>query len=174
MVPYEEIRAFAFDVDGVFTDGGILCDLSGELYRTFDAKDGFAVRMAVMNGFPVGVVTGGRSKSITERFKTCGVPEEDVFLGSRRKTEELEAFCARHGITPSQVLFIGDDIPDIPALKLCGIAMCPSDAIDEVKDVCDIISPFPGGRRCVRHAIETTMKSQDKWRFDTIVYKTMF
>ncbi len=174
MVRFSDIRAFAFDVDGVFTDGGILCDLKGELYRTFDAKDGFAVRMAVMNGFPVGIITGGRSVSITERFKTSGVPASDVFLGSRKKTEDFEAFCAAHGLTPSQVLFIGDDIPDIPVLRLAGIAMCPSDAVDEVKAVCDVVSPFPGGRGCVRHAIETAMKSQGKWQFDTDVYKKLF
>lgn len=69
----KKIKAFAFDVDGVFTDGGILADLSGELYRTFDAKDAMAVRMAVMAGYNMAVITGGRSESIRKRFRTCGI-----------------------------------------------------------------------------------------------------
>ena len=80
-----KIKAFAFDIDGVMTDGGILCDLEGQLYRNFDAKDGFAVRMATMNGYPVAVITGGRSGSIRQRFLSCGVPAEDIYLGSRDK-----------------------------------------------------------------------------------------
>ena len=74
MPDLKKIRAFAFDVDGVMTEGGILCDLDGNLFRVFDAKDGFAIRMASMKGYPVGVITGGRSTSIRERFRGSGVP----------------------------------------------------------------------------------------------------
>ena len=89
----KKIKAFAFDVDGVFTDGGILADLSGELYRTFDAKDAMAVRMAVMAGYNMAVITGGRSESIRKRFRTCGIKPEDVYLGSRDKMEDFIDFC---------------------------------------------------------------------------------
>ena len=95
-----KIKAFAFDVDGVMTDGGIFCDLQGNLYRTYDAKDGFAIRMAVMNGYPVGVITGGRSSSIRERFKTSGVKPEDVYLGSRDKIRDFDDFW-RSSVTTS-------------------------------------------------------------------------
>ena len=81
---FKHIRAFTFDIDGVMTDGGILADLEGNLYRTFDAKDGFAVRMACMKGYPVGVLTGGRSQSIRNRFRTNGIAPEDIYLGSRQ------------------------------------------------------------------------------------------
>ena len=77
------IRAFAFDVDGVLTDGGILANLEGELFRTFDSKDGFALRMASMHGYRLAIITGGRSESIRRRFTTCGVRPEDVYLGTR-------------------------------------------------------------------------------------------
>lgn len=171
---WSRIRAFAFDVDGVFTDGGVLCDLQGELYRTFDAKDGFAVRMAAMNRYPVAIITGGRSVSLRERFLTSGVPSEDIFLGARDKEELLQQFCRRHELTPEQVLYIGDDIPDIGVLRRVGCAVCPSDAVPEVQAVCDVVSPFPGGKGCVRHAIETVMKAQGRWVFDVQLYKALF
>ena len=88
---FKTIKAFAFDVDGVLTDGGILANLDGELFRTFDSKDGFGLRMASMAGFPVGIITGGRSESIRKRFLTCGVRPEDVYLGSRDKNDIFAA-----------------------------------------------------------------------------------
>ena len=72
------IKAFIFDVDGVLTDGGIFADLSGELFRTFDSKDGFALRMAYMHGYRLGVISGGRSESIRKRVQQCGMKAEDV------------------------------------------------------------------------------------------------
>ena len=169
-----KIKAFAFDVDGVFTDGGILCDLQGELYRTFDAKDGFAVRMAVMNGYPVGIITGGRSVSIRQRFLTSGVAGEDVYLGSRDKVADFLDFCSRHGVAPEEVLFVGDDIPDLPVLRMCGCALCPADAVEEVKAACHVVSEYPGGKGCVRHAVESVMKERGDWDFDVSEYKRRF
>ncbi len=168
------IKAFVFDIDGVFTDGGILCDLSGELFRTFDAKDSFAVRMAVMKDYPVGIITGGRSKSIRARFDTCGVPQEDIYLGSRNKMEDLENFCRRHGLTPSEIAYIGDDLPDMAVMAECGIGACPSDAVAEVRAMADFVSPYPGGKGCVRDFIEMVMKAQDTWVFDVYAYKKRF
>lgn len=171
---FSKIKAFTFDVDGVFTNGGVFCDLQGELYRTFDAKDGFAIRMACMNGYPVGIITGGRSVSIRERFRTSGVPTDDVYLGSRDKVEDFDRFCRRHGLQRDEVLFIGDDIPDIPVLAVCGCAACPSDAVPEVRETCDFISDCPGGRGCVRQVVETVMKSLGTWNFNVAEYKRRF
>ena len=120
-LPLERIRGFAFDVDGVFTDGSLLCDTAGELYRTFDSKDGFGVRMARLHGYPVAIITGGRSVSIRERFLTSGVAPEDIYLHSRDKAEEMDAFCAGHGFSMDEVLFMGDDIPDLDLIRRCGL-----------------------------------------------------
>ena len=171
---FSKIKGFAFDVDGVFTDGGILCDLEGELYRTFDAKDGFAIRMAVMNGYPVGVITGGRSVSNKMRFLTSGVPEDDVYLKSRDKTEDFKAFCDKHGLDPEEVLFMGDDIPDIPAMRLSGCPACPADAVEEVLKVASFISTRPGGRGAVREIVQTIMQASGRWDFDVAEYKRRF
>jgi len=174
MVDFSQIRAFAFDVDGVFTNGGVLATETGELYRTFDAKDGFAVRMAVMKGYPVGIITGGKSTSIRERFQTSGVPGDDVFLGARNKVEQLQEFCQKHYLNADQVLFIGDDIPDLDVIIAVGIGMCPADAVPEVKAAADIVSEYNGGHLCVRDAIEKVLKAQGHWEFDTMLYKKLF
>ena len=131
------IKAFAFDIDGVATDGGVFCFSDGDLLRTYDAKDGFAIRMAVMHGYPVAVITGGSSESIRKRMIASGVPAEDVFLHCRDKREQFGLFCERYGLSPSEVMYFGDDVPDMDVLKACGCAVCPSDAVDEVKDVAD-------------------------------------
>ena len=158
MTDFKNIKAFTFDIDGVMTDGGILADLEGQLYRTFDAKDGFAVRMACLNGFPVGVITGGRSQSIRARFSSNGINPEDIYLGSRNKIEDFEDFCRRHNLKPEEVMYFGDDIPDI----------------EVVKEAADIISDRPGGKACVREYMEKAMKAQGRWVFDAIAYKKKF
>lgn len=174
MTDFKQIKGFAFDVDGVMTDGGILSDLEGQLYRTFDAKDGFAVRMACMNGFPVGVITGGRSQSIRARFCGNGIPAEDVYLGSRDKMEDFHDFCTRHGLKHVEVMYFGDDFPDAEVLEAAGIGVAPADAADEAKAAADIVSDRPGGKACVRKHMEEVMKSQGRWIFDTKVYKKKF
>ena len=174
MTLFKEIKGFAFDIDGVMTDGGILADLEGQLYRTFDAKDGFAVRMAAMNGYPVAVITGGRSQSIRARFKSNGIPPEDIYLGSRIKIDDLKDFCSRHGLKLSQVMYFGDDVPDVEALEACGAGIAPCDAAQEAKDAADIVSDIPGGKSLVRHYMELVMKEQGRWTFRPHLYKKMF
>lgn len=171
---FSRIRAFAFDVDGVLTDGGILADLNGELYRTFDSKDGMAIRMAVMKGFHMAIITGGRSESIRQRFESCGIKPEDVYLRSRAKIEDFEDFCTRHGLTAEEVMYFGDDLPDIPVMVACGCGVCPSDAVEEVKEIADFISTRPGGKGCARELIQTVMKEQGKWELDVQAYKKHF
>lgn len=168
------IRAFAFDVDGVMTDGGIFANLEGELFRTFDAKDGFGLRMASMKGYHLAAITGGRSESIRKRFLTCGVAPEDVYLGSRDKIADFEDFCTRHGLEADEVMFFGDDLPDAPVMQVCGIGVCPSDAVPDVKAIADYVSPYPGGKGCARFAIEMVMKMQGSWDLDVQQYKKLF
>ena len=171
---FKHIRAFTFDIDGVMTDGGILADLEGNLYRTFDAKDGFAVRMACMKGYPVGVLTGGRSQSIRNRFRTNGIAPEDIYLGSRDKMADFADFCRRHSLSPDEVMYFGDDVPDIGVLLATGIGVCPSDAAEEARQAADVISSRPGGKGVVREYMEKVMKERGDWEFDVALYKKMF
>ncbi len=156
-----KIKAFVFDVDGVFTDGSVLSTEDGDLLRTHNAKDGYAIRMAVLTGYPIGIITGASSISIIKRFSQLGV--DDVYLKSVYKMPDFEHFCSKYNLLPQDVLFMGDDIPDIEILKSCGLATCPSDAVNEVMEVCEYISQHKGGRGCVRDVIEQTLKIQGKW-----------
>ena len=174
MKDLSSIKAFAFDIDGVATDGGVFCGADGDLLRTYDAKDGFAIRMAVMHGYPVAVITGGRSESIRKRMVTSGVRPEDVFLHCRDKREQFAQFCERYGLHPSQVMYFGDDVPDIDVLLQSGCGVCPSDAVDEVKAIADWVSSRPGGKGCLRECIEKTLRVQGKWVFTADRYKKLF
>ena len=171
---WKKIRAFAFDVDGVLTDGGIFAHSSGELFRTFDSKDGFAFRMAAMHGYHLAIITGGRAESIRKRFLTCGVAPEDVYLGSRDKIKDFNDFCSRHGLASDEVMYFGDDIPDIPVMKACGVGVCPSDAVEEVLEAADYISPCVGGKRLARNTIEQVMKLHGSWQLDISLYEQRF
>lgn len=162
-----QIKAFAFDVDGVLTDGTFISTLDGDLLRTFYAKDGFGMRSALKNGYKLAIITGGNSKSISNRFLTAGIQEDDIYQGTIDKAPNFHHFCQKYGLLPSEVAYIGDDIPDIPILKICGVAACPADAAQEVKNVCDYISPLNGGHGCAREIIEQVMKVQGKWFCDS-------
>ena len=169
-----EIRAFALDIDGVFTDGSILCTTDGDLLRVYDAKDGFAIRMAVMNGYPVGIITGGSSESIRKRMLASGILPDDVYLHCRDKMEQFREFCDKYSLKPEEIMYFGDDVPDVEVLLAAGCGVCPSDAVEEAKAAADIVSTKPGGKGCIREVIEQTLKAQGKWVFDTGMYKKKF
>ena len=171
---FSKIKAFAFDIDGVMTNGGILAMPDGDLLRTYDAKDSFAIRMATMNGYHVGIITGGASESIRHRFTVCGVEPSDVYLHSRNKLTDFRKFCEKYGLRSEEVMFFGDDIPDIGVMKACGISVCPCDACEEVLAIADIVSPNPGGKQVIRHMFKTVMQAQGKWVFDEGVYAVKF
>ena len=166
MTRFEDIRAFAFDVDGVFTDGLVLAMPDGDLLRQFNSKDCFAVRTAVDNGFPCAIITGGVSPSLLHRARSLGIRDEHLYMLSKDKASDFLHFCRSVGLDPAQVVFVGDDIPDIPAIEAAGLGVCPSDAVAEVRSASDLVSQYPGGRGCLRNLIEHVLKSQDRWKFD--------
>ncbi|MDR0711716.1 MAG: HAD hydrolase family protein [Prevotellaceae bacterium] len=159
-IKLHKIKAFIFDVDGVFTDGMVLPS-GGDFLRMHNAKDGYAVRYALTQGYPIGIITGGASETIRERFNMLGVT--DVYLASFNKIGSFTDFCRKYNLQPDEVLCMGDDIPDIEILTSSGLPTCPADAVPEVKAVCEYISDKPGGKACVRDVIEQTLKLQGKW-----------
>ena len=173
-VRLKDIKAFAFDVDGVMTDGTIFSTTDGELIRTFDSKDGFGLRMCSMKGYPVAIITGGVSKSIVHRFEALGVPSENIYQKSRDKVPDFLDFCNRHGLKPEEVAYAGDDIPDIPVMKIAGLSAAPADAVPEVKDICHFVSLYNGGRGFVRDLIEQVLKVHGDWYLDTELYARKF
>jgi len=156
-----QIKAFAFDVDGVFTDGLVLVAESGDLLRSHHAKDGYAIRTAVTKGYPVGIITGAASPTVTMRFEMLGVT--DVYLNARNKEEPFYHFCAKYRLDPAEVLYMGDDIPDLEVMRLCGLPCAPSDAAQEVLEAALYISHCAGGKGCVRDVVEQTLRLHGKW-----------
>ncbi|BAO56273.1 KdsC family phosphatase [Nonlabens marinus] len=156
-----QIKAFIFDVDGVLTDGRLLISESGELLRTMNAKDGYALKTALNQGYLVCIITGGKNDGVKSRLEGLGIT--DVFLNAHDKMVQLTEYMTRHDLKPEQILYMGDDMPDVPALEFAGLAACPQDAIPEVKRVCDYISHRNGGDACVRDVIEQVLKVQSRW-----------
>ena len=160
------VKAFSFDVDGVLTDGSLFSTPEGDLIRVFHSHDGFAMRNAILNGYRLSIITGGESDSIVMRYRDMGIAGPDMRQRARNKLPEFYDWCAFRGLDPSEVAYFGDDVPDIAVLKSCGLAVCPSDAVDEVKEVCDIVTKASGGRGCVREALERIMRAQGTWIFN--------
>ena len=157
----KKVKALVFDVDGVFTDGTLFLFGEKELSRQMNIKDGFAVKYATMQGYKVGIITGGNSVSVKYRFEGLGV--NDVYLESPDKVKDFEDFLAKNKIKAEEVLYMGDDLPDYEVMKLVGVSTCPADAAVEIKGVSDYISNYDGGKGCVRDVIEQVMRAQRKW-----------
>ena len=157
----KKISTFIFDVDGVLTDGTVIASESGDLLRTFNIKDGYALQLALKKGYNICIISGSGGPATTKRFENLGLP--DVFLKVGDKVPVFEAYLKEKNISPSQVLYMGDDMPDYYVMKLVGIATCPVDAIDEIKQIAHYISPKKGGETAVRDVIEKVLKVQNNW-----------
>lgn len=170
----KKIKALAFDIDGVLTDGTLLATPDGDVLRTFEAKDAFGMRMAEMHGMTLAFITGGTSESIAKRGEYLGIASEDIYLHSKDKLKDFKAFCDKHGFSPDEVMYFGDDIPDIPVIQACGVGAVPSDAVPEAREAADYVSPYAGGHGFVRNTIEMLLKAQDAWYLDVRKYDSMF
>lgn len=155
------ITTFIFDVDGVLTDGIVHVTENGDQLRQFNIKDGYALKLAIKRGFLVAVISGATSKSTEFRLRALGV--KDIFLGVDSKIYVYQDFVQANQLSAEQILYMGDDIPDFPVMKLAGLATCPADAVEEIKAISHYISPRSGGKACARDVIEKTLKAQNKW-----------
>ena len=171
---FAAIKAIAFDVDGVMTDGSLIAMDHSEFIRVFNAKDSFAARAAVMKGYPLAVFTGGETEGVHTRMLTMGVAEEDIYMRCRGKIHAFEDFCRRHSLKAEDVLYLGDDIPDLPVVKAAGIGAVPADAAPELLEVADYICCHPGGRGCLREIIEKVLRAAGKWTFEPDSYEKIF
>ena len=156
-----QITTFIFDVDGVLTDGTVTIFPDGELVRKMNVKDGYALKTAVQQGYNVCIISGGTNEGVRTRLKGLGIT--DIYLGAHHKTAQLKEYLDSYNIKPEHVLYMGDDIPDYPVMKLVGIAACPKDAVPEIQDISHYISQKKGGNGCVRDVLEQVLKVQDNW-----------
>ena len=155
------ISTFIFDVDGVLTNGSVHVTAEGDLLRSMSVKDGYALKQAVKAGYTVCIISGGKNEGVRTRLRDLGIT--DIYLGIDDKVEQLDEFFDIYDIKAENVLYMGDDIPDMYPMKLIGLPTCPQDAVPEVKEVSKYISHKNGGDGCVRDVIEQVMKVQAKW-----------
>lgn len=157
----KQVKALVFDVDGVFTDGSILLLEQGQPVRKMNVRDGYALQLAVKKGWLVCIITGGASDAVAQRFKALGIT--DVHLRAHNKMDVLTDFLAGHSIQPEHVLYMGDDMPDLPCLRHVGVPTCPADAAFEVREASIFISQHKGGEGCVRDVVEQVLKLNGQW-----------
>jgi len=156
-----KVKAFIFDIDGVLSLQTIPLNSFGVPTRTVNLRDGYALQLAVKKGYFVGIITGSNSKEYQRRLKLLGI--RDIYLNSKLKSEHYNSFKKKHGLNDSEILFMGDDIPDLEVMKMAGVPVCPSDADSEVKQVAIYISDKRGGEGCVRDVIEQVLRLHDNW-----------
>ncbi len=156
-----DITTFIFDVDGVLTDGSVFVTNEGEILRTMNIKDGYAMKAAVESGYNVCIISGGSNEGIRVRLRNLGIT--NIFLGTPDKVKTFDEYTNVYQIKPENVLYMGDDIPDYHVMKLVGLPTCPQDASPEIKNISGYISHKLGGKGAVRDVIEQVMKTQGKW-----------
>lgn len=157
----KQVEYFIFDVDGVFTDGGLIVSEDGHLLRTMNAKDGFALRWAIDHSYKLIIITGGNSLGVKERFVNLGL--EHVYIAVHDKIALFNKLVKDDVIDPTKALYMGDDLPDYEVMKNVAVAVCPSDAVPEIKEISHIVTNKKGGKGCVREIIETTLRLRDDW-----------
>ncbi|MFD2937852.1 KdsC family phosphatase [Spirosoma flavum] len=161
---FRQIKTFIFDVDGVLTDGNVNLLASGERFRTVFIRDTYAIEQAIKAGFRVGIVSSSNADGVRNWLASMNV--KDVLMGgpSDQKVNAFLGYIARDGLNESEILYMGDDLPDYTILSRAAVlSTCPADAVDEIRSICTYISSKSGGRGAVRDVIEQVMKAQGKW-----------
>ncbi len=157
----KNIKGLIFDVDGVLSMDTSPLDENGDPMRTANIKDGLAIRSLLQNGFHVAIITGANTPRVKLRYKKLGV--QHIYMNSFNKTECLDDFILKTGISKEEILYMGDDLVDFQIMQEVGIPTCPRDAVPEIKAISQYISDKKGGQACVRDVIEQVMRSQKKW-----------
>ncbi|MEN9950808.1 MAG: hypothetical protein RLY85_1560 [Bacteroidota bacterium] len=158
---FARVKLLVFDMDGVLTNGKIIVMPDGQWVRQMDIKDGYAIQLAIRSGLEIAVITGSHDVGIEKRLLKLGVNR--FYHQVKAKAIVLGELIASLGLTQDEVLYMGDDVPDLEAFELAGIRVCPSDAAADLLEVADYISPFSGGSGCVRDLLEKVLRIKGLW-----------
>ncbi|MFZ1529129.1 MAG: HAD hydrolase family protein [Ferruginibacter sp.] len=162
---FKNIKLFVLDADGVLTDGSLLIFEDGQQVRRMNIKDGYALQLAIKKGYRILVISGAKSKAIKKRLSLLGI--KDAFFGVEDKVKLMLNYISKFRFEKEQVLYMGDDMPDLECMKMAGLATCPADAVPEIKEIAQYISPLNGGQGCVRDIIEKVLKLNGHWQHNT-------
>ena len=163
MINYDlkKIRAIIFDIDGVLSAETITLSSDGVPLRTVNIKDGYAIQLAMKLGLRIVIMTGANVSSICRRYEGLGV--EDIYVGCAVKIKAYDAFLAQYGLNDDEIMYMGDDIPDMEIMRRVGCPVCPNDACPEIKAISTYVSQRNGGYGCGRDVIEQVLRAQGKW-----------
>jgi len=162
---FKEIKAFVLDVDGVLTDGTLLLLEDGQMVRRMNIKDGYALQLAIKKGYHILVISGGNSDAVKLRLQKLGVVE--VYMNVVDKKGILQEYVSKYDLRWEQVLYMGDDIPDLFPMQMVGLPCCPADAVPEIRHIAHYVSQVNGGYGCVRDVIEKVLKLNNRWNADS-------
>ncbi len=154
-------RALIFDVDGVMTDGGLIPLADGDFIRKYNTKDGYALSRALQKGYRIGVITFGRGPTLCRYMAAAGI--RDLYTECADKPAAMHDFLSRYGLDPQEVVYMGDDIPDVACMREVGIPVCPADAAVEVLEAARYVSQFGGGKGAVRDIVEQVLRARGDW-----------
>lgn len=155
----KKIKLIVFDVDGVLTDGKITYSSSGEELKSFDVRDGHAIKMAFRAGLGVVVITGRQSPMVERRCSELGI--ELIYQGIKDKHLTIGEIMERTGLAAPQVAYMGDDVVDLKVIMIAGLGCCPSDAAEEVCQQADLVTGAPGGSGAARELIFLILRAQN-------------
>lgn len=164
---FKKVACLVFDVDGVLTDGTVQLMEDGLQARTMHVRDGLALQLALKNQYRVIIISGAYSEPVVKRMHYLGLKE--VYTAIKDKETFLEKYISENNYQWEQVLFMGDDLPDLSVLRRVGVSCCPADAATEVLEISSYISPLNGGKGCVRDVIEKVLRSNGHWNFDVSI-----
>lgn len=155
----QQIKLLVSDIDGVFTDGRLYFDSQGESLKAFHVHDGLGIKLLQNSGVDVAIITGRSSVMVQQRADALKI--NNVYQGISDKLPCFLALCERMQLTPEQVAYLGDDLPDIPPMRHAGVAIAVANARSLVKEIADFTTTNAGGLGAVRDACEMIMSSQD-------------
>jgi 3-deoxy-D-manno-octulosonate 8-phosphate phosphatase (KDO 8-P phosphatase) len=163
-----KVKALIFDVDGVLSISHIPLFPDGERVRYVNTKDSYALNLASKKGLILIIITGGDSKVLQKHFSRIGFAE--IHYNVYRKIEKLNEIIQRHKLDTSEILYMGDDIPDYEVMKVVGVPVCPSDAVPEIKKIAVYKTKQVGGQGCVREVVEHVLKAKGFWMCDETAF----
>ena len=164
-----KIRGFVFDVDGVLSPSIVPMGPDGTPARMANVKDGYVLQLAVKHGYKIAIISGGESNAFLHRCMILGI--KDVYMGASDKLPIFKEWLLKTGLKPEEIVYIGDDVPDLECMRHAGLSVSPADGCTDVKRIAGYISPCIGGHGVVRDVVEEVMKAQGIWMNGEHAYK---
>jgi len=155
------IKMLVLDVDGVLTEGHVTMTDNGDEIKNFNVRDGHGIKMLQRAGIEVAILTGRKSKVVAHRAADLGI--RHVIQGSLRKADGIRKLCEQANVAPEDCAYMGDDVIDLPAMRLCRLHTAPKDAFVGVLRHVHWVSDYQGGQGAVRQLCEALILANDAW-----------